>query len=300
MRKGICLAGGSGTRLHPLTKAISKQMLPVGDKPMVYYPLSLLLMAGIREILLISTPQDLPMFKRLLGQGDDFGVRLAYAEQPRPEGLAQAFIIAEDFLAGQPSCLVLGDNILYGTGLVDSLRKTNADEEGATIFGYQVEHPSQYGVVEFDGSGTVLSIAEKPEHPKSRYAIPGIYFYDARAPEFARSLKPSTRGELEITDLNRCYLERGELRVNLLGRGNAWLDAGTSRNLVEASLFVQTIEHRQGLKIGCLEEIAWRNGWIDERKLAEIGQSMGKSSYGTYLRKLASDMQQETTPTQIP
>lgn len=284
--KGICLAGGRGTRLHPLTRAVSKQLLPVHDKPMVYYPLSILMMAGIREILIISTPEDLPSFERLLGDGSRFGVQFSYAEQPQPDGLAQAYIIGADFVHGGPSCLVLGDNILYGAGLTELLRESASQERGATIFGYRVEDPESYGVVEFDEQGRAISLEEKPEHPKSSYAVPGLYFYDDRAPEFAASLKPSARGELEITDLNKCYLERGELCVKIFGRGTTWLDAGTSRSLTGASQFVQIIEERQGLKIGCLEEIAWHNGWIDPETLSQQADDHGKSAYGNYLRAL--------------
>jgi glucose-1-phosphate thymidylyltransferase len=285
-RKGIVLAGGSGTRLYPLTKAVSKQLMPIYDKPMVYYPLSALMLAGIRDILIISTPQDLPLFRHLLGDGGDFGLRLAYAEQPTPGGLAQAYLIGADFVGANPSALVLGDNLFYGHGFAKSLECAAARATGATIFGYHVASPEAYGVVELAPDGRVLSLEEKPQHPKSNYAIPGIYFYDGDAVEFARRLKPSARGELEITDLNRKYLEAGRLHVEVLGRGTAWLDTGTHDSLLEAAQFVQVIEHRQGLKIACLEEIAWSQGWIDRNRLeAAIGR-LGKSSYGAYLRRL--------------
>jgi len=291
--KGICLAGGSGTRLHPLTGAVSKQLLPVYDKPMVYYPLSVLMMAGVRDILLISTPHDLPLFQRLLGDGSHFGARMSYAAQPKPEGLAQAYIIGAEFVAGEPSCLVLGDNIFYGGGFRASIEKAATLNEGARIFGYRVDDARRYGVVEVDKDGKALSLEEKPERPKSPYAVPGLYCYDGRAPALAAQLKPSDRGELEITDLNRCYLEQGELQVILLGRGIAWLDTGTNRDLMAASQFVQAIEERQGLKIACLEEIAWRNGWISDADLQQQADAMGKSAYGAYLRNVAA---QAATP----
>lgn len=287
-RKGIILAGGSGTRLHPLTRAVSKQLMPIYDKPMVYYPLSMLMLTGIQDILLISTPHDLPHFKELLGDGSQLGINLQYEEQPSPDGLAQAFIIGEDFLAGAPSALILGDNLFYGHKIDTSLEAAN-NADGATIFGYAVEDPKAYGVVEFAEGGTVLSIEEKPSTPKSKYAVPGIYFYDGDAPRYAKEQQPSARGELEITDLNLRYLKEGKLRVELLGRGTAWLDTGTSDNLLAASQFVQVIEKRQGLKIGCLEEIAWRKGFIDKQQFTEIAENYGKSQYGSYLRKLADE-----------
>lgn len=285
-RKGIILAGGSGTRLHPLTRVVSKQLMPIYDKPMIYYPLSILMLAGIREILIISTPHDLPHFKSLLGDGNTLGLKLDYAEQPSPDGLAQALIIAEPFLQGAPSALILGDNLFYGQFLERSLQQADS-YEGATIFGYPVDDPTAYGVVEFDPEGKVISLEEKPAQPKSRFAIPGIYFYDETASEYARNLKPSPRGELEITDLNRCYLSAGRLRVETFGRGTAWLDTGTPDNLLSAAQFVQVIEKRQGLKIGCIEEIAWRKGFISKEAFTAIGDQYGKSEYGNYLRKLA-------------
>jgi glucose-1-phosphate thymidylyltransferase len=290
-RKGIILAGGSGTRLYPLTIAVSKQLMPVYDKPMVYYPLSVLMLAGIREILVISTPQDLPLFRRLLGDGTNLGLKLSYAEQPKPEGLAQAFHIADDagFVRDEPAALVLGDNLFYGHDLVKSLETASARSEGATIFGYHVADPKSYGVVEFAADGRVLSLEEKPAQPKSNYAIPGIYFYDREVVAFSRRLQPSKRGELEITDLNRLYLEAGRLHVELLGRGTAWLDTGTHDSLVEASQFVHVIENRQGLKIACLEEIAWRKGWIDRAGLEANIARLGKSSYAVYLRRIADE-----------
>ena len=288
-RKGIVLAGGSGTRLFPLTIAISKQLMPVYDKPMIYYPLSILMLAGIREILIISTPTDLPLFKRLLGDGSQFGVTFTYAEQPSPDGLAQAFTIAADvgFLTGnEPSALVLGDNLFYGHDLVASLKAADAQPTGSTIFGYHVADPKAYGVVEFASDGRVVSLEEKPAQPKSNYAVPGLYFYDQDVVALARSLKPSARGELEITDLNRLYLERGDLRVELLGRGTAWLDTGTHDSLLEAGQFVSVIENRQGLKIACLEEIGFRQGWLDAAGIAAAIKRLGKSNYGTYLKNI--------------
>lgn len=290
-RKGIVLAGGSGTRLFPLTIAVSKQLMPVYDKPMIYYPLSVLMLSGIREILIISTPQDLPLFRRLLGDGSRFGLALSFAEQPSPDGLAQAFTIAADcgFLGREPAALVLGDNLFYGHDFVKSLASATARASGATIFGYHVSDPTAYGVVEFAPDGRVLSLEEKPARPKSNYAVPGLYFYDDTVVDLARALKPSARGELEITDLNRCYLDAGNLHIELLGRGTAWLDTGTHDSLLEAAEFVHIIENRQGLKIACLEEIAYRQGWIDHAGLAAQIKALGKSSYGAYLRKLAAE-----------
>lgn len=284
-RKGIVLAGGTGTRLYPLTLAVSKQLMPVYDKPMIYYPLSVLMMAGMREILVISTPEDLPLFRRLLGTGEQFGVRFSYAEQPRPEGLAQALLIAEAFLAGAPSCLVLGDNLFYGANLPAELRSA-AEKDGATVFAYHVSDPERYGVVEFDASGRAVSIEEKPARPKSPFAVPGIYFYDSDAPARARAQQPSARGELEITDLNLSYLRQGKLHVEVLGRGTAWLDTGTHRSLLEAAQFVQVIQDRQGLCIACLEEIAFRQEWIGEDALRSQINKMGKNAYAEYLRRL--------------
>lgn len=285
--RGLILAGGAGTRLHPLTRVVSKQLLPVYDKPMIFYPLSVLMLAGLREVLVISTPHDLPLFQRLLGDGAQLGMRLAYAEQPRPEGLAQAFLIGRDFLAGGPGCLILGDNIFYGHGLTGRLRDAARLTRGARIFAYAVRDPERYGVVEFDPqSGRALSLEEKPAQPRSNYAVPGLYFYDAQVCELAATLRPSARGELEITDLNRLYLERGLLEVEVLGRGVAWLDTGTCRSLLEATNYVEAIQERQGLQIACLEEIAFSNGWIGPAQLEEAARHMGKSAYGEYLRTL--------------
>jgi len=288
-RKGIVLAGGSGTRLYPLTIAVSKQLMPVYDKPMIYYPISVLMLAGIREILVISTPQDLPLFRKLLGDGTNLGVKFSYAEQPSPDGLAQAFTIASDvgFLTGtEPSALVLGDNLFYGAEFVTSVTAASARTSGSTIFGYHVANPTAYGVVEFAPDGRVVSLEEKPKQPKSNYAVPGLYFYDEQVVSLARSLKPSARGELEITDLNRLYLEKGQLHVELFGRGTAWLDTGTHDSLLEAATFVNVLENRTGLKIACLEEIAHKKGWIDRAGLEANIKKLGKSSYGEYLRRL--------------
>jgi glucose-1-phosphate thymidylyltransferase len=285
-RKGIVLAGGSGTRLHPATLAVSKQLLAVYDKPMVYYPLTTLMLAGIRDILIISTPRDTPAFAELLGDGSAWGLHLEYKVQPSPDGLAQAFVLGAEFLRGGPSALVLGDNIFYGHDFQELLRAGSERPSGATVFAYAVKDPERYGVVEFDASRRAVSLEEKPEKPRSRYAVTGLYFYDEQVVELARSLRPSARGELEITDLNRLYLERGTLSVEIMGRGYAWLDTGTHDALLEASHFISTIEKRQGLKVACPEEVAWRQGWIDDRQLERCAAALGKSSYGAYLRDL--------------
>lgn len=285
-RKGIILAGGSGTRLYPLTRVISKQLLPVYDKPMIFYPLATLMQAGIREILIITTPHEQGLFRQLLGDGRDWGIRIEYAVQPAPEGLAQALIIGEEFIDGQPSCLILGDNIFHGGGLQELLQRASENEAGATVFGYWVKDPERYGVVEFDDEDRVVSIEEKPRIPKSHYAVTGLYFYDGRASGFARALKPSPRGELEITDLNRCYLDDGSLSVERLGRGYAWLDTGTHESLQQAANFIETIESRQGLKVACPEEISFMLGWIDEAQIRRLAEPLRKSGYGEYLLSL--------------
>ena len=287
--KGIILAGGSGTRLYPITKGISKQLLPIYDKPMIYYPLSVLMLAGIREVLIITTPEDVESFKRLLGDGSLFGIELTYAIQPSPDGLAQAFIIGEDFIGQSNVCLVLGDNIFYGQGFTPMLKQAIARQQGATVFGYQVKDPERFGVVEFDQNKCAISLEEKPKHPKSNFAVTGLYFYDNDVIQIAKQVKPSDRGELEITTVNQMYLERGDLNVELLGRGFAWLDTGTHESLLEAAQFVETIEKRQGYKVACLEEIAFNNGWLSAEQILEIGQSMSKNDYGQYLMSLVDD-----------
>ena len=286
--KGIILAGGSATRLYPLSKAISKQIMPVYDKPMIYYPLSTLMLAGIREVLIISTPRDLPMFHDLLGSGEDLGMRFSYQVQEAPNGLAQAFVLGADFLEGGPGCLILGDNLFYGQGFSSMLRRAASIEKGACIFGYYVKDPRAYGVVGFDAEGRVTSLEEKPQKPKSNYAVPGLYFYDSTVTEKAANLRPSARGEYEITDLNRLYLEEGTLKVELFGRGFAWLDTGNCDSLLEASNFVATIQNRQGFRVSCIEEIAWRKGWIDVNQLHHLGQRLEKTEYGRYLMELAT------------